>query len=127
MPSPFSAALAAMEPRLDQHMGERIVITPMGRGDFARAADTTRPVIDVTGLVDFVDPSSADIARLEARVPYEELEAEIRREVLPAGAEVRKDDAVTLTERPGQSYKVGRVDKSDPSRLRINLVKIGTD
>lgn len=127
MPSPFSAALAAMEPRLDQHMGERIVITPMGKGDFSRGADTTRPVIDVTALVDFVDPSSADIARLDARVPYEELEAEIRREVLPLGAEIRKDDAVTLPERPGQHYKVGRVDKADPARLRVNLVKVGTD
>jgi len=127
MASPFAAALSTMEGRLDQHMGERIVITPLVSGDFGRPADNTRPLIDVTGLVDFVDPSSADIGTLESRVPYEELEAEIRREVLPAGAEIKKDDAVTLPDRPGQRYKVGRVDKSDPARLRVNLVKVGTD
>lgn len=127
MPSPFSRALAKMEPALDAQMGERIVITPMGKGDFARGVDNTRPAIDVIGLVGFVDPSSADIARLESRVAYEELEAEIRREVLPAGAEIRKDDAVTLSEREWRDYKVGRVDKSDPARLRVVLCKIGTD
>ncbi len=127
MPSPFSAALAAMEPQLDDHMGERIVITPMANGDFAAAGDETRPIIDVTALVDFVDPSSADLAKLDARVPYEELEAEIRRELLPAGAVIRKDDVVVLHERPSKDYKVGRVDHSDPARLRVILCKIGTD
>jgi hypothetical protein len=127
MPSPFSASLAAMETRLDDHIGERIVITPLANGDFGRAVDGSRPVIDVIGLADFIDPSSADIAKLNARVPYEELEAEIRRELLPAGWKVHKDDAVALPERPWTEYKVGRVDHSDPARLRITLCKIGTD
>lgn len=116
-----------MEPVLDAQMGERIVITPMAKGDFRRGVDNTRAAIDIIGLVGFVDPSSADIARLESRVAYEELEVEIRREVLPVGAEIRKEDAVTLPEREWRDYKVGRVDKSDPGRLRINLVKVGTD
>lgn len=127
MPSPFAAALAGMEEKLDQHMGEQIIITPMVGGDYAVTADATRPVIDVIGLVDFVDPSSADIAKLDARVAHEELEAEIRREVLPAGWEIRKGDSVQLPDRPSRDYKVGRVDTSDPTRLRVNLSKIGTD
>lgn len=125
MTSPFSAALSAMEARLDEHMGERIVITPQAGGDFGAAVDGTRPVIDVTALVNFVDPSSADIATLDARVPYEELEAEIRRDLLPVGAIIRKNDAVSLPERPVTAYKVGRVDQADPGRLRVTLCKVG--
>lgn len=127
MASPFSAAIAKMDEKIDQTMGEQIIITPTIAGDYAAAVDATRPVIDVIGLVDFVDPSSADLAKLDARVAYEELEAEILRAVLPDGWSIRKGDVVRLPDRPSQDYKVGRVDTSDPTRLRVNLCKIGAE
>ena len=128
MPSPFAEALSAMEKRLDTHMGERIGFSPMKNEDFDTAADPERVPFEVVGLADFVDPSSADIATLDARVPFEELEIEVRREVLPAGTVIRKNDQVELLERPGSPrYKVGRVDTSDPGRLRMALSKIGID
>lgn len=125
MPSPFATALAEVEGALDQHLGEDISITPMRNGDHAVSADPDRQAVNVVALVDFVDPHTVDIARLNARVAYEEVEAEIRRSLLPENIELRKDDYVTLNERPGAPrYKISRVDTNDPERLALTLSRI---
>lgn len=125
MPSPFARALAKMDATLDAQMGEQITIVPMRNSDFARIVDNDRPTIDVVALVNFVDPSSADIARLDARVAYEEVEAEVRRALLPDGFVPRKSDEVVLLDRPGgPRYKIGRADTIDPERIYLTLSKI---
>ena len=125
MPSPFAAALTAADEHIDGQMAENISIVPMKNGDFSTHVDTERDEINPVALVDYVEQSSGDIAVLEARVPFEEVEAEVRRALLPDGAEIRKNDEVLLLDRPGSPrYKVGRVDKDDPERILFTLSKI---
>lgn len=126
MTSPFAAALAAADVVLDEQMGEAVQITPMRGGDFGRQTDAGRAVIDVVALVGHVDPSSADIATLESRVGYEEVEVEIRRAALPADVVFRKGDDVLLLDRPGAPrYKISRIDGNDPSRWVLSLAGRG--
>ena len=128
MVSPFASEVAIGEADLDDQLAENISITPIrgGReGRYMSHVDTERPQIDCVALVDYTDPSSADIAKLDARIPYQELEAQIRRAVLPPGAKLRKGDIVQLLDRPGSPRtKIGRVDTDDPERLLVTLAPI---
>ena len=126
MPSPFAAALTEADVAIDDEMAEMISIVPRARGDFAVIIDAERSVIDCVALVDFVDPSSADLSALDARAPYEELEAQVRRAALPVGAVIRKGDEVLLLDRAGTPRtKVGRVNGNDPERIYLTLAPIG--
>lgn len=128
MPSPFEAALAKADLAIDAKMAEEISIIPMLRGDFAEAVDSERPVIDVVALVNYVDPSSADIDKLDGRIAYDEYEIEIRRALLPAGYKVRKNDIVQLLDRHGSPRtKVMRVNEIDPTRLVITLSPVAPE
>lgn len=125
MPSPFRRALAKADVVLDKKLGDQVRIVPMRKGDFASTVDDTRPVIEAVALVGYVDPHAADIAQLDARVPYEETEIEIRRALLPDGWKIRKGDEVYLLDEPGQPrHKVGRVNLNDPERVVVTLSRI---
>ena len=126
MPSPFATALAQMDVDLDAHLGEEVSLIPMIAGDYDQSADPARQEVNVIALVNFVDPSSADISTLDARVRYEEVEIEVDRSLLPTdpGWILKKQDEVVLLERPSSPrYKIGRVDTIDPVRLYITLSK----
>jgi len=124
MASPFAAALAQMDERLDEHMGEAIAVTPMRAGDFGTTADPDRPAFTVKALVDYVDPSAADVGKLQARLVYSETVVEIRRAVL-AGRRLRKNDEIVLVEQSGTPrLKISRVDDVDPERLFVTLARL---
>lgn len=128
MPSPFAAALAAAEPIFDAQIGETIRVVPMAAGgDFGRRADSSRPAFEVIGLSSFVDPSTADIGGMNARVRYEETEVEIRWALL-AGRSIRVNDEIVLKDRPMKPrFRVGRRDDADPERLVLVLVRLAGD
>jgi hypothetical protein len=126
-PSPFAAALAAMDADLDTHMGETISIVPVRVSDYGTAPDPERSTFDVVALVNYVDPSAADSGKMESRVAYEETEVGIRRALLPTGSKVRKNDEVLLLDRPGTPrLKVSRIDDVDPERLCLTLARLST-
>lgn len=121
----FRRALAKSDRVLDVKMGEAVSIVPMRSGDFGDRVDPDRVTHDTVALVNWVDPSSADISRLESRVAYEETEIAIRRSLLPDGFKPRKGDYVILLDQPGSPrHKVNRVDANDPERLLITLAPI---
>jgi len=113
MPSRFAAALADMEHALDGEFGESVRITPIKFSDFGRVPDGARAARDVIAKVSVPDLSSANIPGLDARVAYEEIEIEIRRQLLP-GYEIVKNDEFVLSERPGMPHvKVNRTERLD--------------
>lgn len=125
MPNPFRRALAKADTALDTKMGDAVRFTPMLQSDFGTMADPDRDELELVALVNYVDPSTADISKLDARVAYEETEIEIRRETLPAGVEFRKGDQVTLLDHPDlPRFKINRKDTNDPSRIVLNLSRI---
>lgn len=124
MPSSFAAAMARADVVFDQVMGDRVRITPMANTDFGERADDSRPAFEIVVLVNFLDPSAADVTTLKARIAYEETEIEIRREVL-AGRQLRKDDQVQLLDHPAAPrLKVSRIDTLDPTRLILTLSRL---
>jgi hypothetical protein len=128
MPSPFMAALADADADIDAELAEQITIVPMRRGEFAEQVDNERPTIDCVALVNHIDPSAADIPHLEARAPYEEFEAQIRRIVLPVGFRIAKGDKVCMLDRPGSPWtRVGRFSGVDPERVTLTLQPIGSE
>jgi len=124
MASPFRTAIADMNVALDDHMGEMIRITPMIEGGFDVSADPERPAFEVKALVVEVDPSNTPIPSLDVRVQYEELVAEIRRELLPVGYSLRKGYEVELLEHP---ENLRLVITSPPERLDAEriVIKLG--
>lgn len=128
MPSPFEAALAKADEAIDAVMAETVTIVPMLRGgasDYGVAVDNERPTIDVRALVNYVDPSMANIDKLEAAVTYNEIEVEILRANLEAGTKFRKGDVVQLIDRPGSPRtKINRVSNIDPTRIVLTLAPI---
>lgn len=124
MPSPFATALAAADAVFDEHMGERVRFTPQVVSDFGATPDAGRPAFECVGLANYVDPSAADIGRLDARYSYEESEIEIRYALLP-GYSLRKNDEVVLLERRHQPrLKISRVNDNDPERLVLTLTRL---
>lgn len=125
MPSPFRQALIAAEPAFDVHMGDRVRFVPMLAGDFGATPDGTRAAFEVSALVNYQDPSAADIGKMNARVPYEETTVEVQRSLL-AGRVIRKDDQVILLDEEGEpTLKVSRIEGNDPTRRLFVLAKIG--
>lgn len=125
MPSPFAAALSEADRVIDGHLEEDVSIVPMTGGRYGDSVDNERPVIDVKALVDFTEPSAANIEKLEAMVAYEQWEVEIRRALLPEGYRIKKNDEVQLLDRPGApKTRVMRRNEQDPERLCLTLSPI---
>lgn len=121
MPGGWADALARLDEDLDAHLGETVQVTPMRPGDFAVTPDPDRPAFDVMAQVFEHDGSTADISKLGARVPYEEVEVAIRRALL-AGRTIRKNDEVLLVDRPGAlRFRVMRVETIDRERVALTL------
>lgn len=126
MPSPFFEALTAADALLDAHVGETVSIVPMRNTDFARGVDPERDTVDVLALVDFTDPSSADISVVTPRYAHASWQIEVRRTSLPDGFRLRLNDEVLLLDRPGSPRtKVTQVDNQDPTRLCAEVAPIG--
>lgn len=128
MPSHFATALAQMDQDIDPHLGEDVAIIPMRDSDFDTAPDPERPAFDVVALVNNVDPSTADIAKLSARLPYEEFEIEILRDLIPPGMKLRKNDQTILLERDGSPrFKISRIDDAERGRLAFTVSRLAAE
>lgn len=128
MASPFAQALKDMDARLDEHMGERIFVTPMLRSDFDVIEDPDRAAFEVVALVDDVDPSTTPIPGHDTRVTYEEMVVEIRYDLLPPDFRFRKGDEIEFLERPNSPslFKVtAPPERLDQERLVLKLGPIG--
>jgi hypothetical protein len=98
--SPFRAAAVRAEADLDAHLADRVQITPMRNGDFARVPDAQRPAFDVMALVAAGEPTSVDIPKFDSRAISEVWHVDILRAEL-AGRRIRKGDEVILLDWPG--------------------------
>jgi hypothetical protein len=118
--------MSEAEAHFDEHLGDLITLVPIVASDFGRTIDTTREPLEVVVLTNYVAPSASDVGHMEARLAYEETEAEIRRANLPAGGfKFRKEDEVIFGEYPGEPrFKISRVDDVDPDRIFLTLARL---
>lgn len=118
MPSPFAAALKAMNRALDAHLGEPATITPMAGGDFGFAADPARPAFDAVVLAHEIEQSGAQVEHSQTYVAYSEWHIEIRRSNLPAIYSVRKGDDIYLPDRRLR-LRINRIERDDVDVLTM--------
>jgi len=117
MTGAWQTALDRLDSALDRQLGEAVSIVPMRLTDFGKNPDPERPAFDVTALVDWLDPASAQIPHTETRVVHEEVHVEVRRIEL-AGRRVAKNDEILLLDRPGSPrVAVNFVQTLDPGRV----------
>jgi hypothetical protein len=114
MHNPFADALGMMNADLDDHLGENVRIVPMKVSDFGAVPDPARAAFECIALVHEHDPSSSDIPKINARVPYSEWEVEIRRANIPAMRRIGQHDHIELISRlPAVRLVVNRIDRFD--------------
>lgn len=116
MPAAWQTAIDKLDRALDRQLGETVSIIPMRLADFGKNPDPARPAFDVTALVDFLEPASAQVQHTETRVVHEEVHVEVQRSEL-AGRRVAKNDEILLLDRPGSPRVVVNFVKTlDPGR-----------
>lgn len=124
----WSDRLAKVDQAVDRVMSETVRFVPMVVGPYAAAPDESREEFELLAVL-YTGAGETDLGgnannMMLSRVVTSRATLEVRKDIWPVGAEIRKNDEVDAVAK-GRRYKIESVDRQHPSQLVFHLTIVG--
>lgn len=124
----WSDRLAKVDQAVDRVMSETVRFFPMVVGSYAAAPDETRAEFELPAVL-YTGAGETDLGgnannTLLSRVVTSRATLEVRKDVWPVGAVIRKNDEVEAIAK-GRRYRIESSDQQHPSQFIFHLTIVG--
>lgn len=128
MPATWQDRLARVRGAVDRELGEAVRVTPMRSASeyTAPSPDSTRPVFDVTAVLQVGegDETNLDGSRARswrAQIPTGQAELHVDPVRFPAILDVAQGDRIEALDRSSVPFEVARIDRRRRNRITLRL------